>query len=285
MPVNRTSDGRWPLPLCGRAATGLFVTLLALFVSAGCEKIDGTVDPAGTPPHILSIAVSPDVFLLDTAATGGQVTLQTTVRVTVRNPAGGGSGPTTATAAISFPGSAAMLATAQLREESNLSGVRTFAAAIQFSVPRSSVGGVNVDVDVTGPNGLPGNAVTRQILLRRHNARPVLSNLSAPDTVVLPPGGSILIPMTVAASDSDGLADIREVFFRSLDSSNPTNKFFLLDNGNPANGDVSAGDGVYSIIVQLSESPTVRRTFRFAFQAADGVGDTSLTTIHRLTVQ
>ena len=43
-----------------RAATGLSILLLGLAFTAGCEKIDGTVDPAGTPPQILSIAVSPD---------------------------------------------------------------------------------------------------------------------------------------------------------------------------------------------------------------------------------
>jgi hypothetical protein len=172
-----------------------------------------------------------------------------------------------------------------LKEESNAAGVRTFSATLQFQVSRSAIGSLPLSVVSEGPDGLPGNSIIRQILLRRTNARPVLSNLIAPDTVDLIPGDSLLIPMAITATDSNGADDIREVYFRSLDSSDPTRKFFLYDNGNPANGDLLAGDGIYSIIIRLTDSPTVRRTFRFAFQAADGAGDTSLTTLHRMTVR
>jgi hypothetical protein len=91
--------------------------------------------------------------------------------------------------------------------------------------------------------------------------------------------------MSVRADDPDGLEDIQEVYFRSLDSSDPQRKFFLLDDGDLAgSGDRVAGDGVFSIIVELLPG-TPARTFRFAFQAQDTFGDTSATILHSLTVR
>jgi hypothetical protein len=282
-----TSTGRWPAPGRRGPALGLFVLVpfLQLFV-AGCESRDGVVDSGGTPPQILAITASPDVFVLDTiGGNSGTATLQTLVRATVRNPSGGAPGSPLVTASVTAPGSDAPLVTVSLKEESNASGIRTYSATLQFQVARSAIGSLPLSVASEGPDGLPGNSIIRQILLRRSNARPVLSDLVAPDTVDLSPGGSLLIPMTITATDSNGADDIREVYFRSLDSSDPTRKFFLYDNGDPANGDSRPGDGVYSIVIRLTDSPTVRRTFRFAFQAADGAGDTSLTTLHRMTVR
>lgn len=136
--------------------------------------------------------------------------------------------------------------------------------------------------------GNQSNVLERTLFLTRNNSPPKLDpqSLVAPDTVILPIGGSLLIPMNIAASDSDGLADVREVFFRSLDSSDPTQKFHLQDDGNFSSGDAVAGDGVFSIIIQLDDTgPPVRRTFRFAFQALDSFSDTSATVLHFLTVR
>ncbi|MCZ6776606.1 MAG: hypothetical protein O7D34_09140, partial [Ignavibacteria bacterium] len=93
----------------------------------------------------------------------------------------------------------------------------------------------------------------------------------------------------------DGLADVREVFFRSLDSKTPDFKFFLKDDGGTEppssplfqpSGDSVAGDGVFSILIPLVDSPVVRRTNRFAFQAFDTFGDSSgIPLIHFLVVR
>jgi hypothetical protein len=96
--------------------------------------------------------------------------------------------------------------------------------------------------------------------------------------------------MSIAAADSDGLADIAEVYFRSLNSSDPTAKFFLFDDGGTVqrngitSGDPLAGDGTFSIIVQLPSTSTTG-TRLFAFQAKDTFGDTSATVTHSLEVR
>jgi hypothetical protein len=96
-------------------------------------------------------------------------------------------------------------------------------------------------------------------------------------------GGSVNIPLYVRATDPDGQADITQVYFRSLDSSDPTQKFLMKNDGS-APGSIP-GDSTYSIIVKPTDPPSVRKTYRFAFQATDTFGDTSATILHSITLQ
>ena len=92
--------------------------------------------------------------------------------------------------------------------------------------------------------------------------------------------------MSIAASDSDGVGDVREVYFRNLDSpSDTTKKFFMYDDGdvNGVSGDLIADDGFYSITVQLP-SGTPPATYRFSFEARDRLDLVSVALIHPLTV-
>ena len=94
--------------------------------------------------------------------------------------------------------------------------------------------------------------------------------------------------MTVKAADADGQPDIKEVFFLSLDASNPTFKYILLDDGGGPtglSGDLVAGDSVYTIIVNVPTTPSAQKTYRFFFQATDAFGDTSASILHRVTIR
>ena len=95
--------------------------------------------------------------------------------------------------------------------------------------------------------------------------------------------------MTAAVVDSDGIADVREVFFYSLNSTNPSFKFILYDDGSlnsiPPSGDLVAGDGTYTITVKLVDTPTVRKTYTFEFHALDKQGAAAPIVSKRLTVQ
>jgi hypothetical protein len=141
-----------------------------------------------------------------------------------------------------------------------------------------------VKVAASDVEGFASNAVQIPLFMVRDNHAPVLSNLVvARDTVVVPVGGSTDIPLYIRATDADGQADINQVYFRSLDSSDPTQKF-LMNNDGTAPGSVP-GDSTYSITVKAQDSPTVRKTYRFAFQAIDTFGDTSATILHSITLQ
>lgn len=120
----------------------------------------------------------------------------------------------------------------------------------------------------------------------QNNVAPVISNLIAPDSVQLMPD-SVLIPLHITVSDSNGLSDIQNVFFNSFippdyhpSSGNP---FTMYDDGDPHHGDQTAHDGIYSLIVILySNAP--KGVFRFEFQARDRGHLLSNKIIHNITV-
>jgi hypothetical protein len=122
----------------------------------------------------------------------------------------------------------------------------------------------------------------------QHLPPPVISNLVAPDTVTIGTQ-KVLILVTVQVTDSAGLQDIKSVFFNSYvppdNHAAPGNPFIMYDNG--ANGDAVAGDGIYSLIVELPPPPTSvpLGTYTWVFQAVSNEGDTSNVIIHKIVVQ
>jgi hypothetical protein len=257
-----------------------------------CEASDeGTIQGTVEVPFARSLIVTPSTLdLRAVTPVNGVYPLSIIVRVTVEQRSSGTHSPTVQ-AELLLPRSSDIAGTALLRDDGSSpdssAGDGRYAGTISFGAARSDAGLFRVRVRAYNVAGGESNRLDVPFLLTRNNAVPSLSHLTAPDTLTLPSGGSLLIPMNVAAQDSDGLADIREVYFRSLDASDPTRKFFLKDDGgtDPSSGDQDAGDGVFSIIVQLTDGPNVRRTYRFAFQATDAFGDTSATLLHRLTVR
>jgi len=268
--------------------------LLSAALLAGCEDPGtGTLDPRGNPPFLKDAAVTPDSINLGSLTPGPSGLLAialATVRVT--DPDRGGV--LTATVEVYPLANEPPRASAALRDDGvapdATAGDGIYSARVQFQVTESDAGRFRVRFSAVDELGLRGNAIERPLVLARPkpNSPPVLSALIAPDTVTLPATGSSLITMSVAVSDSDGYGDIRDVYFRNLDSpSNPTQRFFLKDDGGagtPSSGDATAGDGRFTIIIQLPNT-TPRRDYHFAFQANDAQGDTSATLLHVLTVR
>jgi hypothetical protein len=101
------------------------------------------------------------------------------------------------------------------------------------------------------------------------NQPPVISNVNAPDTLVVTHATNIT--MTVNVSDPNGLSDIQNVYFISYKPDGTTNntQYSLYDDGNTSSdGDVKANDGIYSIIIQIAPSNT-KGIYRFDFHAVD----------------
>jgi hypothetical protein len=161
---------------------------------------------------------------------------------------------------------------------------------------RADAGKYIISVDALDASGFTSNIVFTTLIIARRNSAPLLSTLSAPDTVSLPVSGYVTVQFTVAASDSDGLTDIRQVFFRRISPVDPTGtRFTMRDDGNQdppvtvgsisvRSGDRGAGDGSFSFLLPLPFDAT-RRTNIFGFQAVDSFGDTSATILHSLTVR
>jgi hypothetical protein len=100
------------------------------------------------------------------------------------------------------------------------------------------------------------------------NSAPAISDLTAPDTLIVG-SSSVIFTITIRVSDPDGQSDIRKVYFKSYrpDGTTSGSTFTLKDDGQTY-GDVTAGDGIYTITPQLP-STTARGTWRFEFKAED----------------
>lgn len=107
------------------------------------------------------------------------------------------------------------------------------------------------------------------------NLPPVISDVTAPDSIVLLTEPRIFL-MTVRAEDGNGKQDISSVNFVSYRPNGTTsgNAIPLYDNGSTENGDLFAGDGIYSVIVVLDPNNLAggKGEYRFEFKAVDRSG-------------
>lgn len=117
------------------------------------------------------------------------------------------------------------------------------------------------------------------------NLPPVIANtVIDPDTVVVTQ--PTVIFTSVEASDPNGLNDILEVYFIVYrpDGTSNNSKVFLYDDGTSEHGDVTAGDGIFSRLIQVDQS-NQKGTYRFEFRAKDRIGDLSNILNHFVLIQ
>ena len=280
-------------PLSRARGFGFFMALLlpSLLLTSGCEESGlGPIDSSGLPPYVKRANVRPDTVKLRTITpVNGKYPISADLRMFVEDADGVGD-LAVVEADIYFPASVDIVASVPLAD--NGSGPDStakdsvYSGTVRFEVTLAEAGPYRVRFRARDRGGLESNIIDRTLFIDRDNSPPVISDLTAPDTLTLPVApDSLRILMTVKVTDPDGPADIKEVFFRSLDSSDPTRKFPLYDNGEPSNGDAVEGDGIYSIIVVLPPDPSLRKTYRFLFQALDTVGEASNSILHYLTVR
>lgn len=105
------------------------------------------------------------------------------------------------------------------------------------------------------------------------NFAPVISDAYVdPDTIIVTT--TTIIQIRLRAEDQNGLNDIKEVYFIVYRPDGTTNniKTQLYDDGNlNDNGDLIAGDGIYSRKIRVNETNT-KGTYRFEFRANDRGG-------------
>jgi len=264
---------------------------LLLFVGlAGCESSGtGIIDPSGQPPFVAAARVDPKaVDLRNIPPSGDHYPVSLTIRADITAPVGAAP-PFAVSATIIPPQPGFPFFEVSLRDDGTMpdsvAADGTYSGTLAFDILATEAGRYRVRVTARSANGFVSISREHSVPITRNNAPPGLSELTAPDTVNAPTTERLLIAMSVRADDPDGAEDVQEVYFRSLDSSDPTRKFFLKDDGDVAgSGDRIAGDGLYSIIVELLPG-TPSRTYRFGFQAEDTFRDTSNTLLHYLTVR
>lgn len=275
-----------------------FILPTVIFLS--CEKNQlGTIDIDTDIPVLRTAAASPDSIHIDNfTPVNGEYAINATLRVTKSR----GSGTTQVTAFVLRSSTSAEVARAVLRDDGvppdQVANDSVFAADVAFRIARAGAGNYRIRFVAEEPTGTTSNILEKTLRITRRNAAPVLSNLNAPSSADIPnrPQDTVNVLFAITASDSDGLADIRQVNLK------PT-PFQLVDDGgngpyivfrDPANipvyrksGDAVAGDGVYSITIPLLYSSSVEsvRTDTFGLQAIDTFGDTSTTVLHQITLR
>jgi hypothetical protein len=273
-------------PVRVRSVSGILL-ILALALAGGCTRQSGgVIDPAVVPPFISGATASPDTIKMKSLPQSNGV-----LTVTVRAQAillrqSGTAGIESLSAGVIAAGANDPLLTVQLHDDGvapdSIAGDGSYSALIQFTISRSASGVFRLKMVASDNQGYTSNIVEVPLFMVRDSHAPVLSNLVAPDSVFLPSGATVTIPLYINATDVDGQADINQVYFQNLDSKDPTQRYIMKNDGS-APGSV-AGDSTYAIIVQASDSPSVRRSYRFAFQAVNNFGDTSATLLHSITI-
>ena len=118
------------------------------------------------------------------------------------------------------------------------------------------------------------------------NIPPVISNdIVDPDSAVVT--SPTIILTSVKAFDQNGLLDIEKVYFVVYRPNGTTNnnQNLMFDDGNVAeHGDQLAGDGIYSLLIQITSS-NIKGTYNFEFQAKDRSGEFSNIINHSVVIQ
>jgi len=136
------------------------------------------------------------------------------------------------------------------------------------------------------------NNITKQVAIQNFkydngqtNIAPIISNLTAPDSAKIDTIKALIF-LSIEAEDQNGLNDIELVFFNSFipPNGNPSssNPFIMHDDG--ANGDQTAQDGIYSLIIELPSVGVTKGTYRWEFQARDRGKKLSNTIIHNIVI-
>lgn len=153
-----------------------------------------------------------------------------------------------------------------------------FTAQIQGSLFQNDSGEFNLEISATDKNGNASNSLQTRIFVRdgAENNLPEIVSVSVPVTVLLDSLFEFLIEVEV--SDADSLDDIAYVFSQFFPPAhpNPTRQDTLLDDG--LSGDVTAGDGIYSITLSSGLIKEASDHF-LRFQAEDKSGNRSLAVV------
>ncbi len=141
--------------------------------------------------------------------------------------------------------------------------------------------------DVFGATSLP--AAGR--LVQAFDDVPYISNLVAPNSVIINPNAPTRLRITLDVRDPQNTPDGSDIVLVKFHSFLPSgleadnSPTPLFDHGNGAEGDRVAGDGIYSVFINLPATGVTPGDFRFVFSAQDRAGAESNVIEHIMTVR
>jgi len=244
---------------------------IGVFLFVGCNKTPpGIIDDNSTPPFLSFAKLDKDSLNVDDDSqsavpldSGKKFLLSLFATSTAHDTDGGNS--------ISFlhykifkPNSSEYVQSGRLKRTSVTSTYATFSDTIVFIVQRTEPGLYRFQFTAEDNAHWISNALQRSFLVTRRNSAPNIDTVITPDSIQIPASGIQFILFTATVSDSDGIGDIANVFFKNLASSNPTNIPLFDDGLTSEHGDQLAGDGIFSRMLFIDSSNTPGyKEFRF----------------------
>lgn len=268
-----------------------FPFVLFLFLLSGCDLPQKGIIDASIPPFISKAAVSPDLIDVNRLASQPKDPIDTVVQFVVS--ASNVDKTTQVSYSLLDPNGNPLLAGAMLYSVAPTGpGNGIYTAAIHLHILKEDVGVYGVQFEATATSGDRSNTMLASLVVQNSNDHPPhISNLTMPDTVIVPPpGDTTFVRITLAVSDSEGLGDIVSVILSSQKpDSSSAGQFNLYDDGGSvlyvqfggplASGDSVAGDGIYTITIPLTKAPAAPETLPtyrvFSFKATDRTGYSS----------
>lgn len=243
---------------------------------AACDAAPGIAPPASRPPVLSDFTYAPGAVALTDlppeAFVGETARVPLSVAVTATDP----DGPVEAVRYAVFPPqqNAQPLASGLLTRQ----GGDRYGDDVIIDLPSTEAGLYTVILFAIDADGGISNQVRGLLRVTAEGAPPVIESVDVPEEVPLPPPGETrTLTMSAVVSDPDGLANILRVEMRP----NGGAPILLCDDGGalacgpfPNSGDEEAGDGRYTITVQIASTNRPGDN-TFAFQAFDRFGERS----------
>ncbi len=275
------------------------LSALLLFLLAGCEIPDkGAIDTA-PPPLIVQATATPGTLDVNLLANQPTDPVDTTIAFTasVSNLDAG-----TSVTYMVFDPVGNLLIDGPFLDDGvypdQIAGDGKLSAAAHLHILKRDVGTYAAQIQARSSQGFISNTILLSIAIKNSNNHPPhISNLTMPDSIKVPAAGdTTFVTITLAVSDSEGLGDIVSV---KLTSKKPdgssSGQFNLYDDGGTifntqfgvpmSSGDLTAGDGIYTIRIPFTGTPEPPPTYRdFSFVATDRTGDHSNTLTLRIYI-
>lgn len=248
-------------------AAGLVVWAL---LWASCDEAPGTSSLGNRPPVLSDFNYTPQAASLNglpaAQIVGDKVRIPISLQVKAVDPDHVGIGE------VSYGIYSASDASKTLvKDMLSITNNYIYTATPTLEIGKGEVGRYIIKVLAQDRDGNAGNTVIGTFTYSAQGSPPVLVSVNAPATIQRPAAGAAANKAAIVATvtDPDGLSNIQRVVLRTTSGT----ELLLLDDGqkNGTSGDAVAGDGQYTITVQVSSSNGLGVN-TFAFQAYDRSG-------------
>ncbi len=269
------------------SASSLLLAALLGVAAMGCDSAPGVQDPLAVPPVVSDLDYTPRLVQVDNVPSGAISGDNVLVTMDISARAEDADGDVDR---VSFVIQSPVGATEPIAQGDLVAGAGgRFAVRAEVAFPKALTGPYVLIVYASDQRGHLGNELRGTIELTATGNPPVIDEIIAPDRIQRPAAGepAATLQLIAVVSDPDGLANVARVEVR-FDGGSP---LLLCDDGgqsqcNPgfASGDAAAGDGRFTLTIQVNENNTPGpRTLEFIATDRSGLQSEPVTRV--LTIE